>query len=123
MASGGNAFDIAFNAVLNGTGTRGPNLNATMKHVRTDQVATYTSLSKAVVMGEPSSRVSTVSIGSIATHHPGTGGGSANFLFLDGHVDLIPTVEANLVSAGSGPPNASIWQTARGKIHWGVFGR
>ena len=111
VSAGGNAFDYAMNAVLNGTGTRAPNLSATQNHNNIDRVS---NTSQTILLGEPDSRVPTVSIGSNAERHDK----SCNFLFLDGHVALHNTVLADTVFEGGA---TLVWKTDGGKLHWGVF--
>lgn len=110
----GNNFAYGFNAVLNGTGSYGPNLNATMKNVWLDSVKT---LSNAVILSEPSSRVPTVSIGSLSRfrHFEDE---NVNILFGDSHVGSEKQEGANTVSSGS---TTTIWKSAEDRLHWGVY--
>lgn len=111
LTAGGNAFDYAMNAVLNGTGTRAPNLSATQNHNNVDRIRNHT---QTVLLGEPSSRVPTVSIGSNAVRH----GKGCNFLLLDGHVAQHETALADTVSEGSA---TVVWKTDSNRLHWGTY--
>lgn len=117
LTAGGNAFDYGMNNVINGTGTRGPNLSSTQNHTYVERVRSH---SKVIFMGEPNSRVPFISIGSIADRHLNRT--KANFVYLDGHADLRETVAANTVSEGSGSSsNPIIWKTDSNALYWGVF--
>ncbi len=115
VTGGGNAFDYAWNAILNGTGTYGPNRSSTIDHIRTDGLP---SVSNIVIMSEPTSRVPTVSIGSLDDRHHGEQ--KVNVLFADSHVSTVDTVAGNTQSSGS---TTTIWKTASDSMHWGVYAR
>jgi prepilin-type N-terminal cleavage/methylation domain-containing protein/prepilin-type processing-associated H-X9-DG protein len=119
VTGGGNAFDYGFNAVLNGSGSKGPNLSLTQDHTAMTGISNP---SNVVLMSEPRSRVPTVSIGTLAKRHHGQA--KANILFVDSHAKTLDTIEAESVST-SGAANAAAqptpWKTADDILVWGVF--
>ncbi len=116
VTGGGNNFHYGWNAVLNGTGSYGPNRSNTVDHVT---IMNFPNASNVILMSEPGSRVPTVSIGGLSNfRHFDRKNINANFA--DGHVSSYKTAEANTVSSGS---TTTIWKSAEDQIHWGVYAR
>ncbi|MCC6679380.1 MAG: DUF1559 domain-containing protein [Phycisphaeraceae bacterium] len=124
FTSAGNAFDYAFNTVLDGTSSYGPKPPSGQRHINTYHIK---ETSKTLIMTEPVSRVEYVSIGSASTgvvdpdRHFGQ---YVNMLFLDSHVTNVVGKDAQTVYSGPGRPiNTTYWTTNEGEVVWGSFYR
>lgn len=115
----GNSFDYAYNDVLDGTGSRGPNPPSGQRHINADIIPMA---SNTLLMTEPSSRVEYVSIGSSDDdRHFET---QINVLFIDAHVSLVDGQGADVVYSGPGQAiDTTHWTTNDGDVTWGSFYR
>jgi len=116
----GNAFDYSMNEVLDGTHHRGPNYGAgaTPDNVPHVQSASIPVSSETLIFGERSSRVESLSIGTVdEIRH---GGRYVNMLFLDGNAARFEGRLADTVSSGSHGPGDH-WKTHNDQITWGAF--
>ena len=119
VTGGGNAFDYGFNAVLNGSGSKCPNLSLTQDHTA---MLGISAPSNVILMSEPRSRVPTVSIGTLAKRHLAQA--KTNLLFVDSHASTIDTKEAAAISTtggANGGRSPTLWKTADDTLIWGVF--
>jgi prepilin-type processing-associated H-X9-DG protein len=112
----GNAFDYAFNTVLDGTASYGPNAPGQL------HIALHKIPAPAVTLSftEPDARFEYVSIGGVAKNRHASQ--CANFLLLDGHVASFLAIQANAVYSGPGEPiNTPYWTAVGGQLVWGSF--
>ena len=116
----GNAFDYSMNAVLDGTNARGPNYGAgaTPTHIPHVQISGIPIVAETMVFGERSSRVESLSIGTVDKDRHRQQW--ANMLFLDGHANLFEGTLADTVSSGSSTAG-DYWKTHGDRIVWGAF--
>ena len=117
----GNAFDYAFNTVIDGSTTYGPN-GPGQYHIRAD---TLVNASKVLAITEPEGRFEYVTIsdsfsnGVTPDRHFTE---FANMLFLDGHISPEVGADARVEYSGPGEPNhTTYWTTNEGEVIWGSF--
>lgn len=118
VTENGNNFSYGFNAVLNGSGTYGPNFSSTVDHVWLDAA---NALSNVVILSEPNNREPRVSIGTLSRFRHFSDE-NVNILFGDAHVGSIKQAEGNALSSGSAIPRVT-WKSAGDQLHWGVYVR
>ena len=121
----GNAFDYAFNTVLEGSTNYGPN-GVGQHHVRVDVIPQPT---KTLMMSEPAARFEYVTISDVWN----TAGVSpdrhfnhmANMLFIAGHVRGFEGQMARQPFSGpdsaKAPRWSEYWTTNEGEVVWGSF--
>lgn len=121
FTSSGNAFDYAFNTVIDGTTSYTPKPPSGQRHINTYHIK---ETGKTLIMTEPASRFEYVSIGtSGAVVDPNRHFGQyVNMLFLDSHVTNFIGKDAQTVYSGPGRPiNSTYWTTNEGEVVWGSF--
>ncbi|MEM1353398.1 MAG: prepilin-type N-terminal cleavage/methylation domain-containing protein [Planctomycetota bacterium] len=113
----GNAFDYAFNTILDGSNSYGPNPPSGQRQIKSDLI---TETSKTMVMTEPSSRVEFVSINTIDRDRHFES--KVNVLYIDSHVETEDGENANVIYSGPGQAiNSKHWTTMEGDLIWGSF--
>lgn len=124
FTNAGNAFDYAFNTVIDGTDKYSNPGNNGQHHIRIDTIPAPT---RTLLMTEPGSRFEYVSIGTIGVAADRHLGRLANMLFADGHVRGLPGREAQHVHSGPdsaiAPQWSTYWTTNDGEVVWGSFYR
>lgn len=117
FTNSGNAFDYAFNTVIDGTGSYGPKPPSGQRRINSDLI---TETSKTLAITEPSSRVEYVSINTIDDDRHFES--KVNILYIDSHVETEDGENANVIYSGPGRPiNTDHWTTMDGDLVWGSF--
>jgi len=117
LSGAGNGFHYGMNNVLNGTGSKGPNLSA-QNFTYADKIR---SQSEVAFMSEPQGNTSYITIGEIDEKRHVE---NVNVLFLDSHVALHSAIGANIVSSTgtfSGSNPLTEWKTDFDRLRWGVY--
>lgn len=121
FTASGNAFDYAFNTVLDGSTSYGPKPLTGQAHISLLKVPAP---SKTLAMSEPLSRFEYLTImagsqGLAEDRHPRD---TVNMAFLDGHAALIEAGPGRAVYSGPGENiDTPLWTTHQGEVVWGSF--